>query len=125
MQALIPWQNARETESILETFGGQQGFRMGNCITRGYTDNFDLKSHSIPFLGEIKLRHFRKSNQLQYQISNPEHLEAIPDASSIRTAALMGLVACVGIAFTVLRFCYQSSAKGKESQLMKEALIYS
>jgi len=123
MQALIPWGD--ENQELVERFGGHQGFSRGNCILKGYTDNYDLKSHSIPFLGEIKLRHFRKSNQLQYQISNPEHLEAIPDATSIRTAALMGLVACVGIAFAVLRFCYQSSAKGKESQLMKEALIYS
>lgn len=93
-------------------------------MRKGYTDPFNIVKHNIPFLGEITTRHFRKSDQLQFKSTmQGEQLNLLttPDTTSFGTMALICAVACLGAAFTVLRF---HSHKGQEPQQVYEALIY-
>lgn len=123
-QAVFPW--GHDNVDLVTQFGGYHGFRRGNCMLNGYPELYNTENHNIPFLGKITMRHFKKSAQLQFQSSvNPTELQTIPDAISIRIAALMGLVAFMGVAFATLRFCYHipvGKLMSKEPQPMYEAL---
>merc|ERR1712190_587855 len=121
-QASIAW--SRNNPNVVEQFGGYSGYKVGNCIRKGYPEAFRLEKHKIPFLGEITTRHFRKPAQVQYKGTIDKDALNLPasfDSISIRTMAFVGLGACLGFALTVIGVRYHTS--GKDPQMIHEALI--
>lgn len=121
-QASIAW--SRDNPQVLERFGGYSGYKPGNCIQKGFAENYANEKHNIPFIGEIKTRHYRKSSQVQYKgTTYKEDLNLLAILDVRGSMAMIGLVACSAVAFAVGRFRSQASAKAEDPQPSYEALV--